>query len=140
MGRSRHPVAPVVALALMAGAGGCAPAAPEAAGQPDARAPAYLGVETAVLSADLVNMVVRMRDPEDAAAVEAYARCAAAGFALGQGMSFLRHVRTKTGTEPGGVVTADAVFTMSAALPEGVRPLDAEVVAADCAGLGIPTV
>ncbi|GAA0288899.1 hypothetical protein [Rhodovulum strictum] len=141
-------MAPVVALALMAGAGACAPDVPPPAPQPDLgvaarpgeRAPAYLGAEAALLSADLVNMVVRMRDPESTAMIEAYARCAAANFALVQGMGFLRHVRTQFGTERVGVVKADAVYTMSTSLPRGVRTIDAEVVVADCVGRGIPAV
>ncbi|MGC9420759.1 MAG: hypothetical protein ACP5EN_17475 [Rhodovulum sp.] len=119
----------------MAGAGGCAPILPGAD-----RAPAYLGAEAAVLSDDLMNMVVRMQHPGGPEAVQAYARCAAANYALGRGYGFLRHVRTQLGQERGGIVTADAVYTMSATLPEGVRTIDAEVVVADCAGQGIPTV
>lgn len=135
--RARHHIAPVVALGLMAGAGACAPSLPATGGAAEAT---HLGAETAVLGAELVNVVVRMRDPDGPEAVEAYARCAAAGHALGQGFGFLRHVRTQIGTERGGTVTADAVYTMSATLPEGVRPIDAEVVVADCTGRGIPTV
>lgn len=132
---ARHHIAPVLALGLMAGAGGCAPLGAEAD-----RAPAYLGAEAVVLSADLVDVVARMRDPGGAEALEAYARCAAANHALEQGLGFLRHVRTRIAREPGGIVTADAAYTMSAALPEGVRPLDAAAVVADCAGRGIPVV
>ncbi|HDR27819.1 hypothetical protein [Rhodovulum sp.] len=147
-GARRH-IAPVVALALMAGTEACAPNVPPpaqpgadagGAARAGARAPAYLGAEAVVLSSDLVNIVVRMRDPESTGMIEAYARCAAANFALVQGMNFLRPVRTQIGTEPGGVVKADAVYTMSAALPEGIRTIDAEVVVADCAGQGIPVV
>jgi hypothetical protein len=34
----------------------------------------------------------------------------------------------------------DAVYVISAALPEGLRTLDAEVVVRDCGAQGIPTV
>jgi hypothetical protein len=34
----------------------------------------------------------------------------------------------------------DAVYLISASLPEGLRTIDAEVVAVECAELGIPTV
>jgi hypothetical protein len=42
--------------------------------------------------------------------------------------------------EQGGVWTADAVYTISPALPRGLQTLDAEVVTAACAEQGIPTV
>ncbi|SIO27806.1 hypothetical protein SAMN05444722_1160 [Rhodovulum sp. ES.010] len=125
----------LAALGLGLGTAGCVPAEPTTA-----RAPAYLGVETVVLDTDLVNMTARMSDPGAPGAVEAYARCAAAAFALGQGFGFLRSVRTNITTERGGVWVADAVYTLSPALPAGVRQIDAEVVLADCAGQYIPTV
>jgi maleate cis-trans isomerase len=71
--------------------------------------------------------------------VDAYARCAAAQYALIRGFGFARHVRTNV-QEQGGVWVADAVYTISPALPRGLQTLDAEVVAAACADQGIPTV
>jgi hypothetical protein len=42
--------------------------------------------------------------------------------------------------EEGGVWLADAVYTISPALPRGSRTIDAEVVTAACVEKGIPTV
>ena len=69
----------------------------------------------------------------------AYAECAAAQYTLIRGYGFARHLRTNV-YETGGVWTADAVYTVSPSLPRGVRQIDAEVVAANCAENGIPMV
>ncbi len=127
------------ALALMGGIAGCA--APGGAGAA-ARAvdgPGYLGVETRLLDDDLVNFFVRMDGGASTADLAAYARCAAAQYTLIRGYGFARHVRTNV-TQEGGVWTADAVYTISSALPNGVSQIDAEVVVDDCANKGIPTV
>jgi hypothetical protein len=76
------------------------------------------------------------RDNED---VAAYARCAAAQYALIRGFGFARQVRTSV-AQKGAVWTGDAVYTVSAALPAGFRTIDAEVTVRDCGEQGIPTV
>lgn len=103
------------------------------------QAPAYDGVVTRLLDGDLVNFMVAVRGAETPAVVEQYARCAAAQYTLIRGYSFARQVRT-TVDQQGGIWTADAVYTISADLPRGFRTIDAEVVVADCATSGIPTV
>ena len=124
----------------LAGAGavaGCVPAGNEVSKGP--YAPVYLGAETRLLDNDLVNFLVSMkgaRGPED---VSGYARCVAAQYTLIRGYGFARHVRTNVAQE-GGVWRADAVYTISPALPRGLRTLDAEVVVEHCGGEGIPTV
>lgn len=97
------------------------------------------GVETRLLDDDLVNFRVQMTGVATRDDVAAYARCAAAQYALIRGFGFARHVRTNV-QEQGGVWVGDAVYTISPALPRGVQTLDAEVVAAACAEQGIPTV
>lgn len=127
--RALRPLLIPVALAALPG---CEAAVP-------GDAPAYLGVETNLLDGDLVNFHVAMTGatgPED---VIRYARCAAAGYAQIRGYGFARHVRTVT-DERSGVWSADAVYTISPALPRGTRTIDAEVVAADCRQSGIPVV
>jgi hypothetical protein len=124
--------APLTLMLSACGAG--EPPAP-----PDAFAPVYQGIETIRLDADLVAFRVAMegaRGPED---VEAYARCAAAQYALIRDAGFARHVRTTTDRK-GGVWHGDAVYTISAALPLGLRNIDAEVTVKDCAAQGIPTI
>ncbi len=101
--------------------------------------PDYRGVETQLLADDLVQFNVVMTNAITTADVENYAECAAAGYTLIRGWGFARHLRTNV-NEEAGVWTADAVYTISPALPRGLRTIDAEVVAAACAEKGIPTV
>ena len=112
------------------------------AGPADDRAgfdPVYLGVETRLLDGDLVNFRVSMEGARTGTDVEDYAVCAAAQYTLIRGFGFARHVRTKV-LEEGGIWRADAVYTISSALPRGIRTIDAEVTVADCAQRRIPTV
>ena len=99
----------------------------------------YLGVATRLLDGDLVDFEVAMRGGRGAEDVTRYAQCAAAQYALIRGYGFARHVRTLT-EEEGGIWRADAVYTISAALPDGLRTIDAEITVAECAQAGIPTV
>jgi hypothetical protein len=98
----------------------------------------YQGVSTILLDDDLVSFSVAMTGAKDRAQVEAYGRCAAAQYALDQGFGFARQVRTIVKKE-GQTWYGDAVYLISASLPEGLRTVDAEVVAVECAELGIPT-
>lgn len=125
----------VAAAALV----GCAAGSgPEVAGRGDF-SPGYRGIETILLDGDLVNFRVAMTGARDKADVEAYARCAAAQYALIRGAGFARHVRTNV-AQTGSIWRGDAVYTISAALPRGFRTIDAEVTVRDCGSLGIPTV
>lgn len=101
--------------------------------------PDYRGVETQLLDGDLVRFHVAMTNALAPANVSRYAECAAAEYTLIRGYGFARHVRTNVAQE-GDVWTGDAVYTISPALPDGIRTLDAEVVAANCREKGIPTV
>jgi hypothetical protein len=128
----------ILALAVPAlgGAVACAPAAEASRTDVD---PVFLGIETRLLDDDLVNFRVAMKGARGREDVDAYARCAAAQYALIRGYGFARHVRTVV-AQSGGLWRGDAVYTISAAMPTGVRTLDAEVVVRDCGSLGIPTV
>ncbi|UWQ94956.1 hypothetical protein K3728_14850 [Rhodobacteraceae bacterium M385] len=117
---------------------GCAPAA-DGPTLNEAPPATYDGVETRLLDEDLVNFRAQMTGVATRADLDAYARCAAAQYTLIRGYSFARHVRTSI-TEEGGVWAADAVYTISPDLPRGLQTLEAEIVAADCAEQGIPTV
>ena len=99
----------------------------------------YEGVSTILLDDDLVSFGVAMRGAKDRSEVEAYGRCAAAQYALDQGFGFARQVRTIVKKE-GQTWYGDAVYLISASLPEGLRTIDAEVTATECEELGIPTV
>lgn len=126
----------VCGLAALAVPAGCAPASDAASGP---FRPAYLGIETLLLDGDLVDFRVAMSGARGREDVEAYAACAAAQYALIRGYGFARQVRTNL-SEEGGVWRADAVYTISAALPKGVKTIDAEVTVRDCGEQGIPTV
>lgn len=129
-----RPALAPLALAALA-ACGAASGTPQA--QPGARE--YLGVQTALLDADLVSVRVAMRGARGPEDLDRYAACAAAQYALIRGHGFARHIRTLT-EERAGISRADAVYTISPALPRGTRTIDAEVTVADCALRGIPTV
>ena len=101
--------------------------------------PSYLGIETILLDGDLVNFRVAMAGARGTEDVDAYARCAAAQYSLIRGFGFARHVRTNV-AQSGGTWRGDAVYTVSAALPRGLRTIDAEVTVRDCGAQGIPTV
>ena len=101
--------------------------------------PDYRGIETILLDGDLVDFRVAMKGARNNDDVSAYARCAAAQYALIRGFGFARHVRTNI-AQSGGSWRGDAVYTISAALPNGLQTIDAEVTVRDCGAQGIPTV
>jgi len=120
-------------MATLLALGACAPSG-TVAGKP-----AYFGIRTQLLDGDLVGFQVALRNAPGPDAVEAYARCAAAQYALIRGFGFARQIRT-TIDERAGLWRADAVYLISAALPAGSRTIDAEVTVRDCGDLGIPTI
>jgi hypothetical protein len=101
--------------------------------------PDYRGVQTHLLDNDLVSFQVTMANARSREDVDRYAECAAAQYTLIRGFGFARHLRTNV-VEEAGIWRGDAIYTISPALPDGVKKLDAEVVAADCAENGIPMV
>ncbi|MDZ4094652.1 MAG: hypothetical protein U1D35_07045 [Paracoccaceae bacterium] len=121
----------------VAGLLACAPAG-GAVGRADFN-PTYGGIRTDLLDGDLVNFHVLMQGARSRDDVDAYARCAAAQYALIRGFGFERLVRTQV-AETGGNWRGDAVYTISAALPRGVTTIDAEVTVRDCGAQGIPTI
>ncbi len=126
----------VCALIVTGGVSGCEPVDPA---ETSRFAPHYRGVETQLLDGDLVSFHVVMTGARTTADVDRYAACAAAQYALIRGYGFARHLRTNI-VEEGGIWRGDAVYTISAALPRGLKTIDAEVVAANCAENGIPMV
>jgi hypothetical protein len=105
----------------------------------DAGAPVYAGASVVILDDGLVSLNVALAGAKDETAIEAYARCAAAQYALDQGFGFARQVRTIVKKER-QMWYGDAVYLLSSALPEGLRTIDAEVTVTECEELGIPTV
>ena len=125
-----------LAISVATAVSGCdaADSEPEAPFRPD-----YRGIETRLLDGDLVSFQVEMAGARDSTDLDRYAECAAAQYTLIRGFGFARHVRTKV-VEEGGIWRGDAVYTISPTIPDGIRKIDAEVVAADCAENGIPMV
>ena len=101
--------------------------------------PDYKGVETTLLDGDLVQFNVAMTKALSTDDVANYAECAAAQYTLIRGYGFARHVRTNV-TQEAGIWRADAVYTISPSLPRGLKTIDAEVTAQNCAEQGIPAV
>lgn len=101
--------------------------------------PVYNGIETRLLDPTLVNFIVEMQGARGNEDVSDYAQCAAAQYAMIRGFGFARHVRTRV-VEEAGVWRADAVYTISPALPEGVQTINAEITVQVCEARGIPTV
>ncbi len=125
----------VVGGAMLIALSACAPQTPTGA----PTAPVYKGIQTTLLDGDLVQFQVAMTGGAGEADVSAYAACAAAQYALIRGFGFARQVRTNIAFQ-GGVWRGDAVYTISAALPQGSKTFDAEVTVRDCGARGIPTV
>ena len=128
---------PAAALGLAALLLGCTAEPEVTQGAPSV--PDYLGVETRLLEDDLVNFRVGIGGQVMREDAIAYAECAAAQYALIRGYGFARHVRTNV-SEEGSILRGDAVYTVSSALPDGLRTIDAEVTVANCKEEGIPTV
>lgn len=99
----------------------------------------YQGIQTMLLDDDLVSFGLALTGARSRTDVEAYGRCAVAQYALDKGYGFARQVRTIV-TRDGAKWFGDAVYLVSAGLPEGLRTIDAEVAVAECTELGIPTV
>lgn len=125
-----------LAFALIGVVAGCEPVEPVAQGPFE---PEYLGIKTRLLDGDLVNFFVSMRGARSDGDVAAYAQCAAVQYALIRGYGFARHVRTNI-NETSGIWSGDAVYTISAALPVGLKTIDAEVAVTDCIENAIPRV
>jgi hypothetical protein len=133
----QHPLTLLATLGTATAAlGACTPVPEVSEGRGQ---PVYEGVSTILLDTDLVSFSVAMRGAKDKADVEAYGRCAAAQYALDRGYGFARQVRTIV-KKDGQTWVGDAVYLISASLPEGLRTIDAEVAVTECAELGIPTV
>jgi len=111
------------------GATGCA--APQAS-------PEFTVAEILRLDAQMVNILVETTGRSAEERLTPYADCVVAQYALDEGFGFARNIRTYL-SKTGGTWAADAVYSISPALPRGSRTIDAEVAVQNCAELGIPT-
>ena len=137
MGAKLHKA--LTSLALVAGLSACTMQEGSVTREVSDLSPSYDGIQTTLLDGDLVNFHVEMQNARDPEALDDYAECAAAQYALIRGFGFARHVRTTIEIE-GDKWLGDAVYTVSPALPRGLKTIDAEVTVAACEENGIPTV
>ncbi|MFN6952058.1 MAG: hypothetical protein ACK4NE_05650, partial [Albidovulum sp.] len=86
----------------------------------------YQAGDVMELGGDLVGFRVAVKGAEAASDAEEYATCVASAYALERQAGFVRKVRVYV-KEEGGVWSADAVYSISPALPKGIRTIDAEV-------------
>lgn len=126
----------VLLTGSFAGLAGCAGQAP--ATGPEIAQASFLSADAQGWKDDLVRVRVTLKGADGEAAASDFARCIAAGYAVKNNAGFVRHVRTLTDKE-GGIWRGDAVYSVTAALPQGVQTIDAEVTVEDCADRAIPT-
>lgn len=107
--------------------------------KPPERVLQYNGIETRLLDGDLVQFIVTMGKGALPTDLSRYAECAAAQYALIRGYGFARHVRTNVDARR-SKPKADAVYTISASLPRGLKTIDAEVKLGECREAGIPSI
>jgi hypothetical protein len=98
----------------------------------------YMGAEFDEIDDELLGVRVSIRRTDLSEDVVAYGECVVAGHALKKDLGFARHLRTKTQVK-GGVISANAVYTLSKTLPKGLVTIDAAEKVANCRELGIPT-
>jgi len=90
------------------------------------------GVQTRLLKNDLLQFDVTLSGTKSSEQVACYAECAAAQCTLIRGFGFARRARARVGHEAKRL-SADAAYTISRSLPQGVKTIDAEVVEDACA-------
>jgi len=100
----------------------------------------YIKVDTRLMSPELVNMVVTLRNPRTPTDVVAYVECAAAQYTLIRGFGFAGRVKLDVAEEKNGVWAGNAIYTLSNAHPGGRHTIDAEVTVEDCNSNNVPTV
>ncbi|WP_413875919.1 hypothetical protein [Albidovulum sp.] len=127
---------PVLAQPALALTGGLLTALSACVPVPASRV--YEAADPVGMGGDLYGFLVSVKGSKSSADVEDYATCVVAAYALERQAGFARKVRVAV-KEEGGVLSADAVYSISPALPRGIRTIDAEVTVADCAERGIPT-
>ena len=134
--RSARLIAQVVLTGSWAGLAACAGGAQ--LDRPATKTPTYRGVEVTLMGGDLVRVQASLSGAKGPAPLGDYVMCNAAGYAVKNKAGFVRNVRTLTDKE-GGIWRADAVYSITSALPKGLQTIDAQVTVEDCLVRGIPT-
>ena len=99
----------------------------------------YMSTKAELIGDGLVKISASVKNVQSDHFFTQFATCAAALYALLCGFSFARLV-TDSVSRDDDIRTATSVYSITARLPPGVRKLDAEVVAVNCAENGIPMV
>ena len=99
----------------------------------------YVSAEAELIGDGLVKIFASVKNAESDHFASDFAACVAARYALLRGFGFARLV-TDSVSLTQDIRTATSVYSITARLPAGVRKLDAEVVAVNCAENGIPMV
>ncbi|HEY0213416.1 MAG TPA: hypothetical protein VGC40_07505 [Paenirhodobacter sp.] len=99
----------------------------------------YLGVETRMLDAELVDLRVALKGTETDAAVAAYLKCAAAQYTLIRGMDTARQIRTVV-SKSGGTWRGQAVYMIGKGNPRGFDKVEARAMMNECAEKNIPAI
>lgn len=101
----------------------------------------FIAAKVAVLNGDrkgnLVEVTANLKAGVDADVAFAYATCALAGWAKGQGKSYGRHIRTLQNKRDGKLLVG-SVFTLSDTQPMGLRVMETEDTLRSCKDSGIP--
>ena len=99
----------------------------------------YVSTEAELIGDGLVIISASVKNVESDHFATEFAACVAARYALLRGFGFARLV-TDSVNRTDDIRTATSVYSSTARLLAGVRKLDAEVVAVNCAENGIPMV
>lgn len=97
----------------------------------------YLGAEVTKLDDEIVSLDVSIQGTNQPIDVVAYGDCIVSGYARANDFGFARHLRTKTDVR-GGVISANAVYTLSKNLPSGLTTIAVADQIDICSELGIP--
>ena len=99
----------------------------------------YMSTKAELIGDGLVKISASVKNVQSDHLATEFANCVAARYALLRGFGFARLV-TDSVSRDDDIRTATSVYSITARLPPGVRKLDAEVVAVNCAENGIPMV
>ena len=99
----------------------------------------YVSAESELIGDGLVKISASVKNAESDHFASEFAACVVARYALLRGFGFARLV-TDSVSRTEDIRTATSVYSITAHLPAGVRKLDAEIIAVNCAENGIPMV
>ena len=85
----------------------------------------------------LVGVLVNLQRGVDETAAFAYATCTLAAWSKGTGTPYARHIRTVS-RETENILAVEAIFTMSAKQPLGLRVMEQQQTLRDCKANAIP--